>query len=134
MARRTSIGIWQKWTRLRYADAGVAAVEFAIIGPVFVLILIGMMQYGVLLYKIIDIRFQANQFARAVAAQAIDIKDVAAMCANRFHEVGYTCAGVEDTKSYTVSFAYDTAPISMRLFPLPESVSYSAYQVKYAVQ
>ena len=130
--------LWRRgWPRLRFnlaADDGVAAVEFAIIGPVFVMILMALLQYGVLIYKAIDIRFQANQYARAVAAQAIALADVPANCARRFAELGYVCRGTEDATSYTISVQYDTTPISIRLFPLPQTLDYSAYQVKYAVQ
>lgn len=114
--------------------SGAAAVEFAMVSPLLIATLIGSVEYSMIMYRSIDMRFQANQYARALAAQSMATTDVVTSCTAQYGSTGYSCTATEDTTSYTVSFTYDTSKIPISLFPKPVSLAYSAYQIKYAVQ
>lgn len=112
---------------------GASLVEFALVLPVFAALLVGVAQYGLLAFKSIDMRFQANQFARALAAQSVTTSAAQAACGSTTGSVGFTCVISEDSQSYTVTISY-APPTFLKLLPVPPVLSYSAYQFKYAVQ
>ena len=60
--------------------------------------------------------------------------DALTKCNAALGATGYVCSASEDALSYTVTMTYDTARVGLSLLPKPASLSYSAYQVKYAVQ
>lgn len=55
------------WRRFRRDQTGVAAVEFAMIAPILLLIMVGMMDFGLVLY----VRFGLNENISAAANYAI---------------------------------------------------------------
>lgn len=120
--------------RFLHCGAGASAVEFAIVAPVFLLLLMGGVQYGYLLFKMVDMRFQANQFARALAAQAVDATEAQTACNKALKPQGFTCNVTEDATSFSVNITYATSTLKVKFLPQPDSVAYAAYQVKYAVK
>ena len=114
--------------------SGASAVEFAVIAPVLIMFLLGIVQYGVLSFKMVDMRFHANHLARALAAQAIKLDEAVNMCKEKLSPQGYSCTSAEDANSYTVGIAYDTNWFGLSFVPQPATVKYDAVQVKYAVQ
>lgn len=113
---------------------GASALEFAIIGPVLIVLLLGLVQYGLVFIKLIDMRFQANQFARALAARALTPTDAAATCNSQLGGKGIVCAAGEDATSFSVTLSYNPVQFGPQLLPSLGTQTYTAYQVKYAVQ
>lgn len=113
---------------------GASALEFAIVGPLLIVLLLGLVQYGLVFIKLVDMRFQANQFARALAARALTATDAAATCNSQLGGKGITCAASEDSTSFSVTLSYNPVQFGPQLLPSLGTQTYTAYQVKYAVQ
>ncbi len=58
--------------RRRRADGGAAAVEFAIVSGVLVLLLLGLTQFGVIFYQWLELEHAAREGARSAALWTTD--------------------------------------------------------------
>jgi hypothetical protein len=52
------------WRRLASAQDGAALVEFSLVGPMFLLLLLGLMQFGLAAWRQNELQFAVQQAAR----------------------------------------------------------------------
>lgn len=133
-SRRTARRLGSSLRRLAHDQRGASALEFAIVGPLLIVLILGLVQYGMVFIKLIDMRFQANHFARAVAARALTPTDAETACNAQLGPKGIACATGEDATSFTVTLSFNPVQFGPQLLPSLGMQTYTAYQVKYAVQ
>ena len=120
---RAQIGRWRK------AQAGTAAVEFAFIAPLLILLLLGTLAYGGYFWRAHALQQIANDAARAAlpGLTAAERRDLAAAAVfaelPRIAGVSQTLAATtvsEDGGALTVAIAYDgTRDVFLNLGPIP---------------
>lgn len=129
--------------RLRRIGAcrrGATAIEFAVLAPVFLAMLLGLIEGGRLLWTQQTLQNVAHVGARCLAAGATSCATVAAtrshvvslaadrgvrlLAANVTPETGVTCAGVGGFDRVSVQAAFDSP--ANGLLPFPATVSASA--------
>lgn len=122
-------------TRGRLYDAsGTSAVEFAIVGPVFIVLLLGIMSYGGYFWLAHAVQQLANDSARAAVAglSASERQSLAQSTINSevqsyafLNATSATVSVTSQTNSMSVSIAYDASStpfFSLRgLVPMPPS-------------
>lgn len=81
-------------------SAGVAAIEFAVLAPAFVMLLVGTMTVGLLLFSASGLHFATEAAARCASVQATlchDAPTTNAFAAAKFfgsaHAAVFTCTG-----------------------------------------
>lgn len=109
----------------RGAESGAVAVEFAILGPVFLILMIGTMVWGQYLWTAHAVQQLANDSARAALAglDATERESLArTTLANEVADYANlrpaaATVSVDDrTDRLTVSVSYDTSGASFRMF------------------
>lgn len=120
---------------LRRADRGVAAVEFAMVAPLFLLMLLGIIVYGLFFVTQIAIVVAASEGARASvagltdteraslarqAAQTVLIGYAPLLTATRASVVAQAATGNATQFQVTVSYPF-SAGVAGGLVPLPSS-------------
>ncbi len=118
----------------RYAKGGAAAVEFALVAPLFLALLGGVIAYGGYIWTAHTVQQLANNAARAAVAGLTDAErrafaeecveaDVAALAG--FMDDHVTVATQRRGRAFTVSVDYDGASNPFLAFgalvPMPES-------------
>ena len=58
--------------RFRRSEAGASAVEFAIVAPIFIFLVLALINLSLLLYGVSDLHFAAQRAARCVAMNSSD--------------------------------------------------------------
>ena len=130
--RRAGQTFKASWLRAR---SGAAAVEFAFVGPLFVVILLGIMSYGGYFWLAHSVQQLANDAARAAVAglSATERQSLAqSTIASEISDYAFlTASGVvttvnTQTNSMTVSIAYNAAQTPFfalgSLVPMPSSI------------
>lgn len=106
-------------SRLRRNEKGQSLIEFALILPVLLLLVLGMLEYGWMLNAKITVTGAAREGARASSVVGIDnsgdVYDVATEAANRY--MGTSVLGSDDvtvtvtSENVTVTISYEKAPL-----------------------
>jgi Flp pilus assembly protein TadG len=134
----------------RRTDSGAAAVEFALVAPLLILLVFGIISYGYMLSFRQAISQAAAEGARAAAVApsgfTLAQKETAALNAvsQALDSYGATCGSAalscdvevaacaadasKDCASVTIDYLYDEYPKTPKfpLVPLPEHLSYTA--------
>lgn len=125
--------------RCRRADRGAAAVEFALVVPLFLLIVFGIIDYGYMLSFRQSISQAASEAARAAAIapstsnrQAIAYSSVSDVMGDACNSAYLTCSVTQTAGllSVTVTSEYGDDPRRLKLLGLgmvlPQQLSYTA--------
>lgn len=99
--------------RNRDRRAGSAALEFAIVGPLLILILMGMVVYGGWFWLAQSVQSVASETARA-AVGGLDDAERQSMAEDFFQDVIATTTGLDPTKA-TVAVVTDADAIRVRV-------------------
>ncbi len=125
---------FRRFAGFRRAAEGAVAVEFAILGPVLILLLLGIMVYGGYFLMAHSVQQLANDAARAALGGLSDSErqQLAANClANELHTYGFLnpklvqLAYADQSQVMTVNVAYDASGNPLWAFsgviPMPSS-------------
>jgi len=130
-APRAALKRWRGWVQDR---SGAAAVEFAFIGPIMVVMLIGIMSYGGYFWLAHSVQQLANDAARAAVAglsaserQSLAQSTISSEVPNYvfLNATGMVTSVNTQTNSMTVTIAYDASQTPFfalgNLVPMPSS-------------
>lgn len=65
-ARAVPAGLASRRLDLRRCDSGVAAIEFAIVGPLLIMLLVGIFSVGSVLHSLSSVRYALGETARVL--------------------------------------------------------------------
>ena len=109
----------RRLSQLRRDQRGVAAIEFAMIAPIFFGLLIGIIDVGRYMWTLNTIQYAIDQGVRAGVVQQLSTEDVTSLVKNSLTGLNASTIAVDvtdDAASLTVAAATDYAflfPISM---------------------
>lgn len=114
--------LFQRWRRLHADERGTAAVEFALISPIFFALLLSVVDIGRYMWTLNTMQYAVDEAVRAGAVQQLSTDEVKARVNEAVQPVSSTPVTVnvtEETDSLTV-----TASSTYRfLFPISAILS-----------
>ena len=110
-------------------DRGTTAIEFALVGPLFLMLLIGTIYMSMMLFSIGSLNLAVQQGARCASVQTTTCTDSASTIAyskSHYYGIGtvptFTATTAACGKTVTASATY-TLPIVTTTFTIPINVS-----------
>jgi Flp pilus assembly protein TadG len=107
--------------RLRQDRSGIAAVEFALVAPMLILLLLGVLEFGRLMWVNSNLQFAAEQATRyAIAHTSASPDDITAQAQSALQGMGVTGVQfdvVNSATSVSVTLTYNFTFVSSGVLP-----------------